>query len=62
MEPIIYSKHMEDTGCVLVMASGIGCISVCEDDEHADYVIQSIKNGKFKIGEKGLELSNGTNT
>lgn len=53
-----YTKEDDGTGCVLVLASGVGCIAVCEDHGHADYVIRCLKSGKLKMGAKGLERCN----
>lgn len=49
------SKEFEDTGNVLVILDGVGCISVCFDEGHADYVIGELVNGRLKLGKRGLE-------
>ena len=54
-----YTKQNEATGNVLVIAEGIGCVAVCVDDGHADYVMRMLKRGKYKLGKKGLELAHG---
>lgn len=43
-------------GCILVIASGIGCVAVCIDHTHADYVIKALHDGRYRIGAKGVEV------
>lgn len=50
------SKEPDGTGCVMVMASGIGCVAVCIDHTHADYVIKALQDGRYRIGAKGIEV------
>lgn len=47
------SKQQDADGCIMVMASGVGCVAVCIDHTHADYVIKALRDGRYRIGAKG---------
>ena len=50
------SKNHGADGCVIVIADGVGCIAVCIDNTHADYVIKALQDGRYRIGVKGIEV------
>lgn len=50
------SKEPDGTGCIMVIAAGIGCVAVCVDHTHADYVIKALQDGRYRIGSKGVEV------
>lgn len=49
-------KEKESSGNVLVIAENVGCIAVCVDDTHADYVINALNEGRYRVGNKGIEV------
>lgn len=49
-------KHHGADGCIMVIADGIGCVAVCVDHTHADYVIKALHDGRHRIGGKGVEV------